>query len=152
MRRLFCIMVKIIKEGVMMTILINLFIAILAMIFGFKRREKKFSFFSAGIVFVIFVSILLLSSIPVMSNFETSSLLMWLGMILLILGIVFLVISRITKQNKQLNLQDIAIAFLTAALCVLVLLRDQNNSLIAIVIPGFSLIIGLGLMIKSKRN
>lgn len=145
-------MVKIIKEGVMMTILINLFIAILAMIFGFKRREKKFSFFSAGIVFVIFVSILLLSSIPVMSNFETSSLLMWLGMILLILGIVFLVISRITKQNKQLNLQDIAIAFLTAALCVLVLLRDQNNSLIAIVIPGFSLIIGLGLMIKSKRN
>lgn len=135
-----------------MTILINLFIAILAMIFGFKRREKKFSFFSAGIVFVIFVSILLLSSIPVMSNFETSSLLMWLGMILLILGIVFLVISRITKQNKQLNLQDIAIAFLTAALCVLVLLRDQNNSLIAIVIPGFSLIIGLGLMIKSKRN
>lgn len=136
----------------MMTILINLFIAILAMIFGFKRREKKFSFFSAGIVFVIFVSILLLSSIPVMSNFETSSLLMWLGMILLILGIVFLVISRITKQNKQLNLQDIAIAFLTAALCVLVLLRDQNNSLIAIVIPGFSLIIGLGLMIKSKRN
>ena len=93
-------MVKIIKEGVMMTILINLFIA----------------------------------------------------MILLILGIVFLVISRITKQNKQLNLQDIAIAFLTAALCVLVLLRDQNNSLIAIVIPEFSLIIGLGLMIKSKRN
>lgn len=87
-----------------------------------------------------------------MSNFETSSLLMWLGMILLILGIVFLVISRITKQNKQLNLQDIAIAFLTAALCVLVLLRDQNNSLIAIVIPEFSLIIGLGLMIKSKRN
>lgn len=135
-----------------MTILINLFIAILAMIFGFKRREKKFSFFSAGIVFVIFASVLLLSSIPVMSNFETSSLLMWLGMILLILGIVFLVISRITKQNKQLNLQDIAIAFLTAALCVLVLLRDQNNSLIAIIIPEFSLIIGLGLMIKSKLN
>lgn len=135
-----------------MTILINLFIAILAIIFGFKRREKKFSFFSAGIVFVIFASVLLLSSIPVMSNFETSSLLMWLGMILLILGIVFLVISRITKQSKQFNLQDIAIAFLTAALCVLVLLRDQNNSLIAIVIPEFSLIIGLGLMIKSKLN
>lgn len=120
-----------------MTILINLFIAILAIIFGFKRREEKFSFFSAGIVFVIFASVLLLSSIPVMSNFETSSLLMWLGMILLILGIVFLVISRITKQSKQFNLQDIAIAFLTAALCVLVLLRDQNNSLIAIVILNF---------------
>lgn len=134
-----------------MTISINLFIAILAMILGFKRREEKFSFFSAGIVFVIFAGVLLLSSIPVMSNFETSSLLMWLGMILLILGIVFLVISRITKQSKQLNLQDIAIAFLIAALCVLVLLRDYN-SLIAIVIPEFSLIIGLGLMIKSKLN
>ncbi len=140
------------RRGVMMTILINLFIAILAIIFGFKRREEKFSFFSAGIVFVIFASVLLLSSIPVMSNFETSSLLMWLEMILLILGIVFLVISRITKQSKQLNLQDIAIAFLTAALCVLVLLRDQNNSLIAIIIPELSLIIGLGLMVKSKLN
>lgn len=135
----------------MLILSINLFIAILAMIFGFKRREEKFSFFSAGIVFVIFASVLLLSSIPVISNFETSSLLMWLGMILLILGIVFLVISRITKQSKQLNLQDIAIAFLIAALCVLVLLRDYN-SLIAIVIPEFSLIIGLGLMIKSKLN
>lgn len=135
----------------MLILSINLFIAILAIIFGFKKRKEKFSFFSAGIVFVIFAGVLLLSSIPVMSNFETSSLLMWLGMILLILGIVFLVISRITKQSKQLNLQDIAIAFLTAALCVLVLLRDYN-SLIAIVIPEFSLIIGLGLMIKSKLN
>lgn len=136
----------------MLILSINLFIAILAIIFGFKKRKEKFSFFSAGIVFVIFAGVLLLSSIPVMSNFETSSLLMWLGMILLILGIVFLVISRITKQITQINLQDIAIAFLTAALCVLVLLRDQNNSLIAIIIPELSLIIGLGLMVKSKLN
>ena len=57
--------------------LINLLIAAFLAFFSFKNRHEAFNLFNAGIVFIVFGLVLLISAIPVFKNFDTSSVLMF---------------------------------------------------------------------------
>ena len=53
-----------------------------------------------GIVFITFGIVLLLGAIPVYQDFSTSSILMFIAGILIIVGIIMLSVSLITKCQE----------------------------------------------------
>ncbi|XGK33040.1 hypothetical protein ACERHZ_00600 [Lactobacillus acidophilus] len=133
-------------------LIINLLIAIALAYFGLKERQEAFSWFTAGSVFIVFGLILLISAIPVFNDFNASSLLMFIGGILLIVGIIALIIGFATKAARIVSLRDIAIAMEIAAVCVIYLIHNLDLSFINLFVPELSVIIGFLLFVFSRKK
>lgn len=135
------------------TLLVNVVIATIAIIAGLNNRAEAFNLFNAGIVFVTFGIVLLLGAIPVFQVFSTSSVLMFIAGILIIVGIIMLAVSLITKATRIVNLQDIAISLMIAAVCLIYFMHGLNLSFSNLVVPELALIIGIILFyFKRKRQ
>ncbi|WP_270482739.1 hypothetical protein [Lactobacillus crispatus] len=85
-------------------LLVNVIVAAVAVIFGFQNRAETLNLFNAGIVFITFGIVLLLGAIPVYHKFGTSSVLIFVAGILIVLGIIILVVSVITRSAGRINL------------------------------------------------
>ena len=133
-------------------LLINVVIAIIAIIAGLNNRAEAFNLFNAGIVFITFGIILLLGAIPVYHNFDTSSVLIFVAGILIVLGIIILIVSVITRSARRINLQDIAIALMIAAVCLIYFIHHESLNFANLLVPELSLIAGLILQIHQKIN
>lgn len=134
-------------------LLVNVIVAGVAVIFGFQNRAETLNLFNAGIVFITFGIVLLLGAIPVYQDFSTSSILMFIAGILIIVGIIMLSVSLITKVPRIVNLQDIAISLMIAAVCLIYFMHGLNLSLSNLVVPELALIIGIVLFyFKRKRQ
>ena len=99
-------------------LVINVVIAIIAIIARLNNGAEAFNLFNGGLVFVTFGIVLLLGAIPVYRNFDTSSVLMFVAGILIVLGIIMLIVSVIARSTRKINLQDLAIALMVAAVCL----------------------------------
>lgn len=96
--------------------LINLLIAAFLAFFSFKNnRHEALNLFNAGVVFLVFGLVLLISAIPVFKDFDTSSVLMFTAGLLLIVGTIMLII---TKAERKVKIKDIAVTLAVAAVCV----------------------------------
>lgn len=134
-------------------LLVNVIVAAVAVIFGFQNRVETLNLFNAGIVFITFVIVLLLGAIPVYQDFSTSSILMFIAGILIIVRIIMLAVSLITKVPRTVNLQYIAISLMIAAVCLIYFMHGLNLSLSNLVVPELALIIGIILFyFKRKRQ
>lgn len=73
--------------------------------------------------------------------------------ILIIVRIIMLAVSLITKVPRTVNLQDIAISLMIAAVCLIYFMHGLNLSLSNLVVPELALIIGIILFyFKRKRQ
>lgn len=133
-------------------LLINLLIASIIAYLGLKKRQEKFRWYNAGIVFIAFGGILLIGSVPVINDFEEAAPLQFIGVILAALGIISLIIGFVTKANKDISLSSLAIAIETAAVCLVYLTHNSALNLTNLIVPEFALIVGLILFIVSKRK
>lgn len=116
-------------------LLIDVFITVVTIILGFKHREEAFNLFNAGLVFIVFGMVLFLGAIPTYQNFDISSVLMFVGGILLVLGIIALVASALTRSVKLVNLQDLSISFMLSAVCLVYLLHNVSLNFTNLVVP-----------------
>ena len=134
-------------------LVINVVIAIIAIIARLNNGAEAFNLFNGGLVFVTFGIVLLLGAIPVYQDFSTSSILMFIAGILIIVGIIMLSVSLITKVPRIVNLQDITISLMIAAVCLIYFMHGLNLSLSNLVVPELALIIGIVLFyFKRKRQ
>ena len=78
-------------------LLINKLVAAFLAFFSFRNRHEAFNLFNAGIVFIVFGLVLLISAIPVFKDFDTSSVLMFTAGLLLIVGIIMLIVRDICQ-------------------------------------------------------
>lgn len=76
------------------------------------------------------------------NDFNESSLLMFIGGILFIIGIIALVIGFATKSARIVSLRDIAIAMEVAAVCVIYLIHNLDFDFINLLVPELSVIVG----------
>lgn len=86
------------------------------------------------------------------NDFNESSLLMFIGGILSILGIIILIIGLVTRAVKIVSLRDIAIAMEIAAVCVIYLIHNLDLSFINLFVPELSVIIGFLLFVFSRKK
>lgn len=78
---------------------------------------------------------------------------MFIAGILIIVGIIMLAVSLITEVPRIVNLQDIAISLMIAAVCLIYFMHGLNLSLSNLVVPELALIIGIILFyFKRKRQ
>ena len=133
-------------------LIINVIIASIAIIAGFNNRAEAFSLFNAGVVFVAFGIGLLLGAIPVYRNFDTSSVLMFVAGILIVLGIIMLIVSVIAKSTRKINLQDLAIALMVAAVCLVYFIHNASLNFANLLVPELALIVGLILLVYPKQK
>ncbi|TBH77008.1 hypothetical protein C1A34_06190 [Lactobacillus amylovorus] len=115
--------------------LINLLIAAFLAFFSFKNnRHEALNLFNAGVVFLVFGLVLLISAIPVFKDFGTSSVLMFTAGLLLIVGTIMLII---TKAERKVKIKDIAVTLAVAAVCVIYVMR--NLSFINLIVPELAM-------------
>lgn len=133
-------------------LLVNVIVAAVAVIFGFQNRAETLNLFNAGIVFVTFGIVLLLGAIPVYRNFDTSSVLMFVAGILIVLGIIMLIVSVIARSTRKINLQDLAIALMVAAVCLVYFIHNASLNFANLLVPELALIVGLILLVYPKQK
>lgn len=133
-------------------LIINVIIASIAIIAGFNNQVEAFSLFNAGVVFVAFGIVLLLGAIPVYRNFDTSSVLMFVAGILIVLGIIMLIVSVIARSTRKINLQDLAIALMVAAVCLVYFIHNASLNFANLLVPELALIVGLILLVYPKQK
>lgn len=122
--------------------LVAAFLAFLAF-FSFRNRHEAFNLFNAGIVFIVFGLVLLISAIPVFKDFDTSSVLMFTAGLLLIVGIIMLIVSWVTKSERAVRIKDIAVTLAVAAVCSIYLIR--NLSMINVIVPELAMFLAIAL-------
>lgn len=120
--------------------------------FSLRERQEDFSLFTAGAVFIAFGLVLILGSVPVMNNFDESSVLQFIGGILIVLVIISLIVGFVTKAARTVSLRDVAIAIEVAAVCLLYLTHNSSLSFMNLVVPELAAIVGLVLFIVSRRQ
>lgn len=121
--------------------LINLLIAAFLAFFSFKNnRHEALNLFNAGVVFLVFGLVLLISTIPVFKDFDTSSVLMFTAGLLLIVGKIMLII---TKAERKVKIKDIAVTLAVAAVCVIYVMR--NLSFINLIVPELAMFLAIAL-------
>ncbi|ADZ07302.1 hypothetical protein LAC30SC_05810 [Lactobacillus amylovorus] len=121
--------------------LINLLIAAFLAFFSFKNnRHEALNLFNAGVVFLVFGLVLLISAIPVFKDFDTSSVLMFTAGLLLIVGTIMLII---TKAERKVKIKDIAVTLAVAAVCVIYVMR--NLSFINLIVPELAMFLAIAL-------
>lgn len=131
-------------------LVINWVIALAAIFVAFEGRREKFSLFNAGLTAIIFGIIFLLGTIPVWHDFTASSMIIFVAIILIVLGIIMLVVSWITREYRMIEWTDMAVSLLVAAMCLLYLLPDKG--LAYLVVPELAMIGGLVLLYLVKTN
>ena len=133
-------------------LVINVVIAIIAIIARLNNGAEAFNLFNGGLVFVTFGIVLLLGAIPVYRNFDTSSVLMFVAGILIVLGIIMLIVSVIARSTRKINLQDLAIALMVAAVCLLYFIHNASLNFANLLVPELALIVGLILLVYPKQK
>ena len=133
-------------------LVINVVIAIIAIIARLNNGAEAFNLFNGGLVFVTFGIVLLLGAIPVYRNFDTSSVLMFVAGILIVLGIIMLIVSVIARSTRKINLQDLAIALMVAAVCLVYFIHNASLNFANLVVPELALIVGLILLVYPKQK
>lgn len=133
-------------------LVINVVIAIIAIIARLNNGAEAFNLFNAGIVFITFGIVLLLGAIPVYRNFDTSSVLMFVAGILIVLGIIMLIVSVIARSTRKINLQDLAIALMVAAVCLVYFIHNASLNFANLLVPELALIVGLILLVYPKQK
>ena len=133
-------------------LVINVVIAIIAIIARLNNGSEAFNLFNGGLVFVTFGIVLLLGAIPVYRNFDTSSVLMFVAGILIVLGIIMLIVSVIARSTRKINLQDLAIALMVAAVCLVYFIHNASLNFANILVPELALIVGLILLVYPKQK
>lgn len=127
-------------------------IAIIAIIARLNNGAEAFNLFNGGLVFVTFGIVLLLGAIPVYRNFDTSSVLMFVAGILIVLGIIMLIVSVIARSTRKINLQDLAIALMVAAVCLVYFIHNASLNFANLLVPELALIVGLILLVYPKQK
>lgn len=130
-------------------LVINVVIAIIARL---NNGAEAFNLFNGGLVFVTFGIVLLLGAIPVYRNFDTSSVLMFVAGILIVLGIIMLIVSVIARSTRKINLQDLAIALMVAAVCLVYFIHNASLNFANLLVPELALIVGLILLVYPKQK
>ena len=133
-------------------LVINVVIAIIAIIARLNNGAEAFNLFNGGLVFVTFGIVLLLGAIPVYRNFDTSSVLMFVAGILIVLGIIMLIVSVIARSTRKINLQDLAIALMVAAVCLIYFIHNASLNFANLLVPELALIVGLILLVYPKQK
>lgn len=133
-------------------LVINVVIAIIAIIARLNNGAETLNLFNAGIVFITFGIVLLLGAIPVYRNFDTSSVLMFVAGILIVLGIIMLIVSVIARSTRKINLQDLAIALMVAAVCLVYFIHNASLNFANLLVPELALIVGLILLVYPKQK
>ena len=133
-------------------LVINVVIAIIAIIARLNNGAEAFNLFNRGLVFVTFGILLLLGAIPVYRNFDTSSVLMFVAGILIVLGIIMLIVSVIARSTRKINLQDLAIAVMVAAVCLVYFIHNASLNFANLLVPELALIVGLILLVYPKQK
>lgn len=133
-------------------LVINVVIAIIAIIARLNNGSEAFNLFNGGLVFVTFGIVLLLGAIPVYRNFDTSSVLMFVAGILIVLGIIMLIVSVIARSTRKINLQDLAIALMVAAVCLVYFIHNASLNFANLLVPELALIVGLILLVYPKQK
>lgn len=133
-------------------LVINVVIAIIAIIARLNNGAEAFNLFNGGLVFVTFGIVLLLGAIPVYRNFDTSSVLMFVAGILIVLGIIMLIVSVIARSTRKINLQDLAIALMVAAVCLVYFIHNASLNFVNLLVPELALIVGLILLVYPKQK
>lgn len=133
-------------------LVINVVIAIIAIIARLNNGAEAFNLFNGGLVFVTFGIVLLLGAIPVYRNFDTSSVLMFVAGILIVLGIIMLIVSVIARWTRKINLQDLAIALMVAAVCLVYFIHNASLNFANLLVPELALIVGLILLVYPKQK
>lgn len=133
-------------------LIINALVAMAIAYFSLRERQEDFNLFTAGAVFIAFGLVLILGSVPVMNNFDESSVLQFIGGILIFLGIISLIVGFVTKAARTVSLRDVAIAIEVAAVCLLYLTHNSSLSFMNLVVPELAAIVGLVLFIVSRRQ
>lgn len=124
-------------------LLINTLVTAFLAFFSFRNRHEAFNLINAGIVFIVFGLVLLISSIPVFKDFDTSSVLMFTAGLLLIVGIIMLIVSWVTKSERAVRIKDIAVTLAVAAVCSIYLIR--NLSMINVIVPELAMFLAIAL-------
>lgn len=124
-------------------LLFNTLIAAFLAFFSFRNRNEEFNLFNAGVVFIVFSLVLLISAIPVFKDFDTSSVLMFTACLLLIVGIIMLIVSWITKSERAVRIKDTAVTLAVAAVCSIYLIR--NLSMINMIVPELAMFLAIAL-------
>lgn len=133
-------------------LIINALVAMAIAYFSLRERQEDFNLFTAGAVFIAFGLVLILGSVPVMNNFDESSVLQFIGGILIFLGIISLIVGFVTKAARTVSLRDVAIAIEVTAVCLLYLTHNSSLSFMNLVVPELAAIVGLVLFIVSRRQ
>ena len=133
-------------------LVINVVIAIIAIIARLNNGAEAFNLFNGGLVFVTFGIVLLLGAIPVYRNFDTSSVLMFVAGILIVLGIIMLIVSVIARSTRKIKLQDLAIALMVAAVCLVYFIHNASLNFANLLVPELALIVGLILLVYPKQK
>ncbi|MFJ6933729.1 MAG: hypothetical protein ACIRZI_06715 [Lactobacillus gallinarum] len=133
-------------------LIIHALVAMAIAYFSLRERQEDFNLFTAGTVFIAFGLVLILGSVPVMNNFDESSVLQFIGGILIVLGIISLIVGFVTKAARTVSLRDVAIAIEVAAVCLLYLTHNSSLSFMNLVVPELAAIVGLVLFIVSRRQ
>ena len=127
-------------------LIIHALVAMAIAYFSLRERQEDFNLFTAGAVFIAFGLVLILGSVPVMNNFDESSVLQFIGGILIVLGIISLIVGFVTKAARTVSLRDVA------AVCLLYLTHNSSLSFMNLVVPELAAIVGLVLFIVSRRQ
>lgn len=125
-------------------LIIHALVAMAIAYFSLRERQEDFNLFTAGAVFIAFGLVLILGSVPVMNNFDESSVLQFIGGIL--------IVGFVTKAARTVSLRDVAIAIEVAAVCLLYLTHNSSLSFMNLVVPELAAIVGLVLFIVSRRQ
>lgn len=132
-------------------LIINAIVAVALAYLGFRNRHEVFNLFNAGIVFIVFGMVLLISAIPIFNDFDSSSILMFVAGLLLIVGIIMLIVSRVTKKKGAVNIKDIAVTLAIASVCAVSFIH--NLSLVNVFIPELAMVLGVVLFaLDIKRS
>ena len=133
-------------------LVINFLVAIVMACFSLKEKQEIFNWFTAGLVFIAFGSVLVLGALPVLNDFNESSILMFTGGILIVVGIIALAIGFVTKAIRMISLRDISISIEVAAVCVVYFIHNLDLNFMNLLVPESAAIIGFVLFIISKRK
>lgn len=133
-------------------LIINLVVAIVVSYLSFKDRQEAFNLINASVVFMIFGLVMLIGAIPVLNDFEASSVLMFIAGLLIVIGIIMLIVGLISRAAKIINLTDIAVTLEIAAVCLVYLIHGVSLNIVNLIVPEATVILGLVLLFIAKKK
>ena len=133
-------------------LIINLVVAIVVSFLSFKDRQEAFNLINASVVFMIFGLVMLIGAIPVLNDFEASSVLMFIAGLLIVIGIIMLIVGLISRAAKIINLTDIAVTLEIAAVCLVYFINGVSLNIVNLIVAEATVILGLVLLFIAKKR